>query len=101
LTNSANFELKYGGARLDDVAKGFTEIILVGNHTNYKINVEEGADYQVQAETEHSGVKCPTAFKVDDEFSTKGSSDVNGYKGKRNAQSLIKAQLNYGGLKVW
>lgn len=101
LTNSANFELKYGGARVDDVAKGFTEIILIGNHADYKINVEDGANYQVQAETDNSGVKCHRDFKHSDEFQEKGSSDVNGYMGKKNAQSLIKAQLNYGGLKVW
>jgi len=101
LINSANFELKYGGARVDDVAKGFSEIILIGKHADYKINVEEGANYQVQAETDHSGVKYPVNFKLEEEFQSKGSSDVNGYIGKRNAQSLIKAQLNYGGLKVW
>lgn len=101
LTNSANFELKYGGARVSDVAKGFTKIILIGNHADYKINVEDGANYQVQAETDNSGVKCHRDFKFSDKMQNKGSTEVNGYMGKKNAQSLIKAQLNYGGLKVW
>ena len=101
LATSANFELKYGGARVDDVAKEFTEINLVGKHADYKINVEEGADYQVKATSDSGGINYPSNMQVIFVDENGGIKEVNGYFGKKNAKGIINAQLDYGGLKVW
>lgn len=101
LVIGADFELKYGGARVEDVAKGFSEINLIGKHADYKINVEDGAAYQVKATSDSGGLNYPSnmnvIFKEDDGH----KKEINGYFGAKNAKGVIKAQLDYGGLKVW
>jgi len=101
LATSANFELKYGGARVEDVAKEFTEINLIGKHTDYKINVEEGADYQVEATSDSGGLHYPSNLKLIFLDEDGGKKEVSGYLGKKGSKSVIKANLDYGGLKVW
>ena len=101
LVNRADCEMKYGGARFNRVEKDFSEINLIGNYTDYKVKVDVGADYHVEADTDYAGLKYPSNMKIiilDKDGSKK---EMSGYLGKKDAKSIIKATLDYGGLKVW
>lgn len=101
LINGADCEMKYGGARFNRVEKDFSEINLVGNHTDFKVKVDDDANYHFDADTDYAGLKYPSNMKViilDKDGSKK---EMSGYCGKKDAKSIIKATLDYGGLKVW
>ncbi len=101
LINGADCEMKYGGARFNRVEKDFSEINLVGNYTDFKVRVDDDADYHVEADTDYAGLKYPSNMKIiilDKDGSKK---EMSGYYGKKDAKSIIKATLDYGGLKVW
>jgi hypothetical protein len=101
LANSADLDLDYGSATLGHVAKGFGEVRLIGSYADFKVKVEEGATYQVDAQADYAGIRYPTAMQVSFEKEEGTSHEVNGYVGQKGARSVIKARLDYGGLKVW
>lgn len=101
LKSSANLDLKYGGANFTKVVRGFNDLNLNGSFANYKIKVEEGANYQVNASADYAGINYPQVLQVVNEKEKGTYHEVNGYVGQKGARSVIKANLNYGGLKVW
>jgi hypothetical protein len=98
--NSVDLNLEYGGVRLDNILRGFSEIRLSGKYTDFKLKVEEGANYQLEASGRYAGILYPSALKVVSENEQATSHEVNGFVGVANARSLIKARLDYGGFKL-
>lgn len=101
VSNSVDLDLHYGSATIDKVAKGFSEVRLLGNYADFKVKVEEGANYQVEAVADYAGIRYPAALQVTYEKDKGTYHEVNGYIGQKGARSVIKAKLDYGGLKVW
>ena len=100
LSDNGDFALQYGGLRVDELAKGFSEMNLEGKYSDFKIYVEEGASFTLDAATNYAGVDYPSALNVSYEKDKSTSHVVKGHIGTEGARSIIKAELQYGGLKV-
>ena len=100
ISNSAELDLEYGGARLEKILKGFSEIRLNGRYTDFKVQVEEGANYQLEAAGKYAGILYPSSLTVTYEKEQATYHEVTGHSGVANARSVIKARLDYGGLKM-
>lgn len=100
LRDNGDFDLQYGGLRIDNLAKGFSNLNLNGKYTDFKVNVEEGASYTLDAATNYAGIAYPAGMNVTYEKDKGTSHEVKGHTGTQNARSVIKASLSYGGLKV-
>ncbi|MFK7932431.1 MAG: hypothetical protein AB8G22_02920 [Saprospiraceae bacterium] len=98
--NSLDFDLEYGGATVEKVAKGFADIRIVGSYADFKINVEDGASYRMEATANYAGIRYPEDMNVTYEKEKGTYHEVEGHKGTKGARSVIKARLDYGGLKV-
>lgn len=97
---SANFDLNYGGARIHNVKKGFSEVVLLGNYADYRLSVERGIPYILDANTNYAGISYPNNMVVDYEKEDGTSQKVEGYMINKNVSKIIKVDLNYGGLKI-
>lgn len=100
LRDNGNFDLMYGGLRIEHVSKGFSKINLYGKYSDFKIGVEDGASYTFDASANFAGIAYPTGLVVTYEKEKGTSHEVKGHAGTQNARSAIRASLNYGGLKV-
>ncbi len=100
LVDNGDFDLMYGGLRITHVSKGFSKINLVGKYSDFKIGVEDGASYTLDANASFAGIAYPTGLVVTYEKEKGTSHEVKGHAGTQNARSAIRANLNYGGLKV-
>lgn len=100
LKDHGDFDLQYGGLRIDNLSKGFSNLNLVGKYSDFKIDVEPGASYTLDASTKYAGVRYPSAMQVTFEKDKGTTHEVKGHAGTQNARSTIKATLEYGGLKV-
>lgn len=100
LQESGTFDLMYGGLRIENVSKGFSKINLVGKYSDFKIGVENGASYVLDANANFAGIAYPDGLVVTYEQEKGTSHSVKGHAGAQNARSTIQASLNYGGLKV-
>jgi hypothetical protein len=100
LGDNGDFDLTHGGLRIDHVSKGFSRINLVGKYSDFKIGVENGASYTLDANASFAGIAYPDGLVVTYEKEKGTSHEVKGHAGTQNARSAIRASLNYGGLKV-
>jgi len=93
----ADFDLNYGEASISSVAKGFSELILIGDYVDFAISVEPGASYKLNASTNQSGLYLPKELII---ISHKGKSknqDIEGYIGTtRDPKGSIKVQVSNG-----
>jgi hypothetical protein len=100
LKGNGDFDLLYGGLHIENVSKGFEKINLVGKYSDFKIGIENGASYTLDANASFAGIAYPTGLVVTYEQEKGTSHQVKGHTGNQNSRSAIKASLNYGGLKL-
>lgn len=92
--------MEYGGVTILQLNKGFSDVNLSGKYTDFKLVVEDGATYRVDALSDYAGIKYPSAMTVTLERKEKSSYEVKGHVGGQQPAAVIKARLSYGGLKV-
>ncbi len=100
LLSLLDLNLEYGGAGVLIVSKDFSNINLIGKYTDFKINIESGANFLLDASATYAGISYPAGLKVEREIEKGTSHEVKGHLGKEGARSKIIARLSYGGLKV-
>ena len=100
IKSNIDFDLQYGSVKIENILKGFGEVRLVGKYTDYKINVQDGASYHLEAIADYAGIKYPSNLNVTFEKDKGTYHEVEGHLGTANASSFIKARLDYGGLRV-
>jgi hypothetical protein len=100
LGDKGDFDLQYGGLVVNNLAKGFSTVNLTGKYSDFKIYVAEGASYTLDAASNYAGIAYPAGLSVTYEKEKGTSHEVKGHAGTSGARSVIKANLNYGGLKV-
>ena len=100
LRESGSFDLEFGLAQIDQLESGFSELSLVGRFTDYQLDIESGTNYQLEAAADYAGISYPASLQVTYEQESSTYHEVEGYHGSRQSASVIKAQLNYGGLKL-
>lgn len=100
VSNKADFNLEFGGVTVEQITKGFSEVILIGKYTDYRLTVEPGASYQLDANAQYAGIKYPSNMNVTFEDEKGTAHAVKGHQGTKNARSVIKANINYGALRV-
>lgn len=100
LNDWADLDLEYGSAAINELDKAFTAIEIRGRYTQYSVTVQEGTHYQLDAVTRYAGIRYPSVFKVERHIEKGPDKEVKGYVGDKSGGKVIKARLNYGGIKV-
>lgn len=95
-----DLDMEYGGASVEQLAKGFSDVNLNGRFTDFKLNLEGGTNYRMDASANYAGIRYPRVLVVTYEKDKGTNHEVKGHVGSENAPRVIKARLSYGGLKV-
>lgn len=99
LYSDAEFELRYGGFKIENLHDGFDEILLECEYADCKIYMDDNASFQLDASADHSTIRYPDNLSVAYESKEDSNHKVQGHRGSKSA-GKIKARLRYGGLKV-
>jgi hypothetical protein len=95
-----DIDLNYGGANIGLLTKNFTDVRFTGNYADFKVNVEEGASYKLDASGNYAGITNPNGLKIQFERDKGTSYAVEGFVGNTTTNNAIKVSLNYGGAKI-
>ncbi|MEM9821218.1 MAG: hypothetical protein AAF985_09110 [Bacteroidota bacterium] len=95
----ADFDLEYGSATIA-MSKEFAEVQILGRYTEYRIHVADGTGYKLDATSKYAGIRYPRDMKIIYEKEKGSAHEVEGFVGDENTGRIIKARLDYGGLKV-
>jgi len=100
LKDWADFDLEYGSASVEMLDRAFTALEIRGRYTDYKIEVQEGTHYQLDASSRYANIRYPSEFTIVKEIKDGNDREVQGFVGDKNQAKVIKARLDYGGIKV-
>jgi hypothetical protein len=100
LRNSADLDLEYGAVKVNKIARGFSEVRMAGAYTDFAVEVESGASYQLDASADYAGIIYPSGMEISRMREAGVSQEVVGHMGTPNARSVIRARLDYGGLRL-
>ncbi len=98
LGKSGVFETDYGDIVIEKISKDFTKFVLDGDYGDCRLKVEEGAQYELDAQGSYFNATYPRSLRVSSKSDDNSSSTINGNMG--NGKSSIKVRLDYGSLKV-
>jgi len=99
VTNNLDIDMQYGGAAIN-LARTFSNANFAGNYTDFKLGVEKGANYRVEATANNAGITYPSTLTVTYELEKGSTHEVKGHQGSQSAGPMIKARLSYGGIKI-
>ncbi|MEM6963812.1 MAG: hypothetical protein AAF573_03535 [Bacteroidota bacterium] len=101
IQRSANFEMTNGSVVIKEVAQGFSDVLMIGEQTDFQIEVEKGTNYKMNATSRHANLKFPKTYNVVSKDDQGSEQKVEFYVGKKvNPYSYIKAKVKYGDLSV-
>lgn len=98
---SADLDMVYGSVIIKEVSKGFSNVLMAGERTDYQINVEAGSSYKMDATAQFANLKFPKVSKMVCQDNKGDERKVEFYVGKKlNPRSYIKAKVIYGEISV-
>ncbi len=100
LTGSATFDLEYGNLAIDRIARGFGEVDVRSRYTDVRLRVEPGASYRLEARGRYAPLRLPDDIDLREDHEQTTSREVKGFVGTPGARSIIRAELEYGGLRL-
>lgn len=94
-----NLDMSHGGCSVG-LGNDFSEVNLVGSHTSFGVDIASGAAFKMEASTEYGGLSYPNGMDVQYHVEKNNSKTIKGSLGGSNSNSLLKARLSHGSLKV-
>ena len=92
------FELTYGGVKIESLKRGFHSVSLDCDYTDCKVYVDDDVNFELDAITEYASIYYPSDLEVSFEKNKNSTHEVKGRRG--NSGEKITARLSYGGLKL-
>ncbi len=99
VAEDVDLDMEYGSAEYG-LSSNFSEVSMNGKYTSFKVAVPSNANYRLDAVSTYAGINYPDNLEVTREIRKSSSQEVKAYKGAENTAAIIRATLNYGGLKI-
>ncbi len=101
LIKKAKFEMEYGGLTIEDLAKNFAKVEVKARYTNIKIDIQDGAQYDMDIATTHAGIRYPDEADINYNVQRSSSHEVKGSVGAKGSNSLVYIRTDYGNVKLY
>lgn len=100
LNKEGDFEMGYGGLRIDDLAKGFSNLDITGKYTGIKIHPSSSAAYRLSAWAKYASIHYPDGMKISRDIDSNNTHEIEGYQNDKNG-GTIKVNSSYGSVKIY
>ena len=100
LTDAADLNFTHGGVKIKNLASGFSNVNMNGDYTNLIITTDPSATFQFDIKGRHTSIKHDNVEVYHDIQNNSSNSEVKGYRGSRDAGSVIAANMSYGTVKI-
>lgn len=94
-----DLNMEYGGAKIEEVEAGFTEVRVFGRYADFKLGMNNRAGYTLEASANYAGISYPETLKVTHEKENGSEHTVEGHTLEGN-KGMVVARLDYGGLRI-
>lgn len=98
VSKNLDLEISYGDVTVEELTRGFSSASLLGEYSDFKLGIANGANYELDANATYAGIGYPSDLNVVYEKEKMNAHEVKGNMG--GSGGTIKARLKYGALKV-
>ncbi len=99
ISNSMDLDMAYGAAEARMVGADFSEITLVGNYTDFKLQMHDDVRCAVELNGNHSDMRIPRDLDTEYDSQNGRSHEIRGTMGG-GGNAIVKANLVYGGITL-
>ncbi len=100
VNRSLRLRVDSSGVRVVTIGRSFNDVDVTGSFTDFRLGVEEGASYQMDAVADFAGIRYPRTMNITYEREAGTNHEVRGHVGASKASRLLRARVSYGALKV-
>lgn len=100
VNQSIDFNMEHGGGTIRKLSRNFTDVQLDGRHSDFRIGLQSGTSFHLEALGEYAGIRYPSDLITTYELEKGNKHEVKGYMGNSNTKKKIRAGLSYGGLRI-
>ena len=100
VNKSLQLQVDSSGVKVASIGRYFNRVDITGSFTDFRLGIEQGAAYQMDAIADFAGIRYPHALNITYEKEAGTNHEVRGHVGKVNAPRMIRARVNYGALRV-
>lgn len=94
-----DLDLSHGGCTAG-IGNNFSEVNLVGSHASFGLEVDRDAAFNMEASTQHGGLSYPSGMDIRYHMEKNSSKTIKGSLGDNASNSILKARLSHGSLRV-
>ncbi|MCB0614811.1 MAG: hypothetical protein KDC75_15955 [Phaeodactylibacter sp.] len=100
VNKSLQLQVDSSGVKVASIGRFFNVVDISGSFTDFRLGIEQGAAYQVDAIADFAGIRYPHSLNITYEKEAGTNHEVRGHVGKGKAPRMIRARVNYGALRV-
>lgn len=100
VNKSLELQADSSGVKIASIGRNFRNVDIAGSFTNFRLGIENGAAYQLDAVADFAGIQYPRSLKVIYEKEAGANHEVRGHAGTDKAPRLLRARVSYGALRV-
>ena len=97
LSQSGNFEMRYGDLRVDNIGNQFTKLNINTSYTGVELRFAGGTSYTIDAQNNYCDIQHD-GLKVSEDIQKGGSLTLKGTKG--TGGGMVYVRMNYGELSI-
>lgn len=100
VNKSLRLQVDSSGVKIASIGRSFRDVDISGSFTDFRLGIESGATYQMDAVADFAGIRYPRSLKVTYEREAGTNHEVRGHVGTNKPPRLLRARVSYGALRV-
>ena len=100
VNKSLQLQVDSSSVKVISIGRNFNAVNITGSFTDFRLGVEQGASYQIDAIADFAGIRYPRSLNITYEREAGVNHEVRGHVGPGKATRIIRARVNYGALRV-
>ena len=100
VNKSLQLQVDSSSVKIISIGRHFNAVDITGSFTDFRLGVEDGTAFQMDAIADFAGIRYPRALNVTYEREAGTNHEIRGHVGASKAPRVIRARVNYGALRV-
>lgn len=100
VNKSLQLQVDSSGVKVASIGRYFNTVDISGSFTDFRLGIEEGASFRMDAVADFAGIRYPRALNITYEREAGANHEVRGHVGTSKASRILRARVNYGALRV-
>ena len=96
VTTSADLDLNYGSAKIENLGRDFADVNVVAKYTDVYVTADKMARYNFKIDGSYTDISKPSGASIRRSERSGSNETLEGHVGDGNARASVKGRIQYG-----